>query len=158
MKTMWKMVGVVLLVATGAAVAQEGAPPPPAPTPEQQELIRQQDVQMSGAALQVLQLVDAGSAGEVWVGLSQAVKPLVSQDDFVRQLAADRAQVGNVQSRGEAVVSRFKFEEGGDVPAGLYVSVAFPTRFANMEQPVRELVSFRLDEDQVWRVSGYTLR
>ena len=28
----------------------------------------------------------------------------------------------------------------------------------NMPKPVRELVSFRLDEDRQWRVSGYSLR
>ena len=32
------------------------------------------------------------------------------------------------------------------------------TRFANSAEPVRELISFRLDEDRVWRVSGYSLR
>jgi len=36
--------------------------------------------------------------------------------------------------------------------------VAFATRFANEKAVVRELVSFHLDNDHVWRVSGYTLR
>ena len=47
---------------------------------------------------------------------------------------------------------------GAQVPEGLYINVSLPTRFSNSAQPVRELVSFRLDEDQVWRVSGYSIR
>jgi hypothetical protein len=47
---------------------------------------------------------------------------------------------------------------GAAVPEGLYINVSFPTRFANSAQPVRELVSFRFDEDQVWRLAGYSLR
>ena len=44
------------------------------------------------------------------------------------------------------------------VPEGLYINVSFPTRFAKAPQPVRELVSFRLDEDKTWRLAGYSLR
>jgi hypothetical protein len=44
------------------------------------------------------------------------------------------------------------------VPEGLYINVSFPTRFANSAQPVRELVSFRFDEDRIWRLAGYSVR
>jgi uncharacterized protein DUF4019 len=36
--------------------------------------------------------------------------------------------------------------------------VVYATKFANAPQPVRELVSFHLDNDKTWRVSGYSLR
>ena len=44
------------------------------------------------------------------------------------------------------------------MPAGNYINVVFATRFANAAEPVRELVSFHLDEDKTWRVSGYSVR
>src|SRR3546814_10980716 len=63
-----------------------------------------------------------------------------------------------MSSRGNPAVSRSQFPAGAQVPEGFYLNVAVPTTFAESEQPVRELVSFRLDEDKVWRVSGYSLR
>lgn len=154
----------------GMAMAQQAGTPPqqqaplqqprPAPTPEQQEQIKRQDAELTEAAQAVLQLVDTGNQGltEVWSGLSQAIKPKLALDDFVGQISTDRIRLGAVQSRGQAVVSRSYFQTDGDVPKGFYVNVAFPTRFANAKEPVRELVSFRLDEDRVWRVSGYSVR
>ena len=56
------------------------------------------------------------------------------------------------------MVTRSLFEPGQQVPQGLYINVRSATKFANHAEPVRELVSFRLDEDRVWRVSGYSLR
>lgn len=60
--------------------------------------------------------------------------------------------------RGQGSVTRVKYGPGAQVPEGLYVNVSFPTRFAKAQQPVRELVSFRLDEDKTWRLAGYSLR
>ncbi|MGH8087118.1 MAG: DUF4019 domain-containing protein, partial [Stenotrophomonas sp.] len=65
---------------------------------------------------------------------------------------------GALTSRGQPVVTRVKYGPGATVPEGLYINVSFPTRFANSAQPVRELVSFRLDEDRVWRLAGYSVR
>ncbi|REN18855.1 DUF4019 domain-containing protein, partial [Mycobacterium tuberculosis] len=43
--------------------------------------------------------------------------------------------------------------------AGQYVSVEYETRFANRpDTTLRELVSFHLDTDRVWRFSGYVLK
>ena len=127
-------------------------------TPEQQEQLARQDQDMTRAALQVLQMIDENRIGEVWDLSTEVVKQLVPRDGFVQQVTADRTQLGAPGERGEAMVSRTQFETGGEVPAGLYINVAFPTRFANNPEPVRELVSFRLDEDRVWRVSSYSLR
>ena len=43
------------------------------------------------------------------------------------------------------------------LPAGVYINVEYETRFAT-GPAVTELVSFRLDEDKTWRLSGYALR
>src|SRR3546814_3289589 len=86
------------------------------------------------------------------------MRRLVTRDDFVKQITIDRNKLGEMSSRGNPAVSRSQFPAGAQVPEGFYLNVAVPTTFAESEQPVRETVSFRLDEDKVWRVSGYSLR
>lgn len=113
---------------------------------------------MTQAAAQVVQLVDANRTGEVWDGASSVMKELVTRDDFIRQITTDRNKLGKVVNRGKAVVSRSQFPAGGKVPQGVYINVAVPTKFAKADKPVRELVSFHLDDDKTWRVSGYSLR
>src|SRR3546814_2853036 len=83
---------------------------------------------------------------------------LVPRDHFVKQITIDRNKLGGMSSRGNPAVSRSQFPAGAQVTDGFYLNVAVPTTFAVSEQPVRELVSCRLDEDKVWRVSGYSLR
>ena len=150
--------------ACASAVAQQPAAqsPPDAQsqlTGEQQAQLARQDADMTQAALQVMQLIDQNRAGDVWDGASPVMKQAVSRDDFVNQITTDRNTLGAVSGRANPVVTRTQGgEAGGAVPAGLYINVASASTFANQSQPVRELVSFRLDEDQVWRVTGYTLR
>ena len=127
-------------------------------TPEQRAALERQNAQMTQAAQQVAQLVDANRIGELWDGASQAMKRLVTRDEFVKQITIDRNRLGAVSSRANPAVSRSMFKAGAKVPEGLYINVATATKFANQAQPVRELVSFRLDEDRQWRVSGYSLR
>src|SRR5690554_146610 len=137
---------------------QQQAAQPQQLTQEQQAQLARQDAELTNAATQVVQMIDANRVGDVWDLSTEAVKRIVPRDSFVQQVAADRQRLGAPTARGEAVVTRSQFQEGGEVPAGLYINVAFPTTFANNAEPVRELVSFRLDEDQVWRLSGYSLR
>jgi hypothetical protein len=149
-----------LALCAGSAFAQQPAPAAeePALTEEQRAQLARQDAEMSQAALQVMQLVDAERLGEIWDGASPVMQQAVTRDDFVRQISSDRAALGAVSARANAVVSRTQGQAGGPVPEGLYINVQTATRFANQPEPVRELVSFRLDEDRTWRVSGYTLR
>ncbi|WP_407352356.1 DUF4019 domain-containing protein [Luteimonas sp. R10] len=155
---------VALSACAGVAAAQQPQqqPQPQAQqqqlTPEQQAQLQRQDADMTRAAQQVVQMIDANQAGEVWDMSTAAVKRMVPRESFVQQITGDRQRLGAPSTRGDAVVSRSQFQAGGEVPEGIYINVAFPTKFANNEEPVRELVSFRLDEDKVWRVSGYSLR
>ena len=144
-----------------APAAQPAAAQPPAMeqlTTEQRAALAKQDADMSQAALQVLQMVDGNRIGEVWDGASAAMKQMVSRDEFIKQVTIDRNRLGAVSSRSAPEVSRSLFRAGQQVPEGLYINVRSATTFASNAQPVRELVSFRLDEDRVWRVSGYSLR
>jgi hypothetical protein len=134
------------------------APARPALSPAQQAQLQKQDAEMAAAGLQVAQLVDTNRAAEAWKGASAVARKSVTEQAFVNQLSADRKRLGALTSRGQPVVTRVKYGPGATVPEGLYINVSFPTRFANSAQPVRELVSFRLDEDRVWRLAGYSVR
>src|SRR2546427_577777 len=91
-------------------------------------------------------------------GASAVARRAVPKAAFVSQLTTERARLGALAGRGQPTITRVKYSAGAAVPEGLYINVSFPTRFANSAQPVRELVSFRFDEDQVWRLAGYSLR
>lgn len=162
MRSMLSVVLVSLMATAAPLHAQTGAPATasvaPAPTAQQREAIARQDAQMSAAAARVAELIDAGKAGEVWDGSSQVMRRSVARSAFVDGLQADRARLGALANRGQPTVSRVQYAAGAAVPAGIYLNVSFPTRFAGSAQPVRELVSFRLDEDSTWRVSGYSVR
>lgn len=147
----------MLLLASSAAFAQQPATAPaPQLTPAQQTQVNQQNQQMVQAAVLVVQMVDQGKSDNVWDGASPVAKKIVAKDAFVKQVAADRKMLGAVKSRSVASIGRSS--GGGAAPAGNYVNVAFATQFANAKAPVRELVSFHLDSDNQWRVTGYTLR
>ena len=152
-----------LLLVTTAASAQQAAAPALAVqaqqlTAEQQAQVARQDAEMSGAAAQVIQLMDQGKSAEIWDGASPVAKAVVNRQDFVTQIAADRTRLGAPTERKQVAVTRAAYAAGGAVPAGNYINVVFATRFANAAEPVRELVSFHLDEDKTWRVSGYSVR
>ncbi|MDR7191504.1 DUF4019 domain-containing protein [Luteimonas terrae] len=138
--------------------AQAGAAAQPPLTPEQQAQVARQDAEMGAAALQVMQMIDSNRAGEVWDGASATMKSAVTRDEFVRQLNVDRNRLGAPTKRDQPVVSRSQFGAGEAVPEGIYINVASPTTFASQPEAVRELVSFRFDEDRTWRVSGYSVR
>jgi hypothetical protein len=127
-------------------------------TPQQQAQVQKQDQEMAAAGLKVATLVDAGRAAEAWKGASEVARRAVTEQAFVAQLDGDRKRLGALVSRGQPVVTRVKYKAGAAVPEGLYINVSFPTRFANSAQPVRELVSFRFDDDRIWRLAGYSVR
>ncbi|CRX66854.1 unnamed protein product [Stenotrophomonas maltophilia] len=143
---------------TSPAAAKPATAGAPALTAAHQAQVQKQDAEMGAAALKAAQLVDANRAGELWDGASAVARRAVPKATFVSQLAAERTRLGALAGRGQPTITRVKYSPGAAVPEGLYINVSFPTRFANSVQPVRELVSFRFDEDQVWRLAGYSLR
>jgi hypothetical protein len=152
----------VLLAAAPLAFAQSAATQAPAgaqPTAAQQAAQAQLNQKMANAAAQVAQLVDAGKMGEVWDGASPIAKKAATRDIFIKQISTDRATLGPLTSRTVHDVSYSKSDgKGKDLPVGIYANVAFASKFANAKAPVRELVSFHLESDKTWRVTGYTLR
>ncbi|AXI84288.1 DUF4019 domain-containing protein [Xylella taiwanensis] len=130
----------------------------PTLTPAQQVQLARQNAMMNQAALKVAQLVDAGQIAQIWDGASVVAKQAVRRDAFIEQIGVERGRLGTVIARTHGVVTRVQYGTGMQVPAGLYFNVSFTVRFANASQPLRELISFRQDDDNIWRLSGYSLR
>jgi len=165
MKTCRSILFAVSMASSGFSLAQQPGSPAPATvlqqqpfTSEQRVQIARQNAEMSKAAGLVIQLVDQNKGGEVWEGASSVAKSVVTKDSFVQQISADRQKLGAPVTRSQVAVTRAVYAAGNQVPAGNYINVVFATKFTNAPRPVRELVSFRLDEDKTWRVSGYSLR
>ena len=109
--------------------------------------------------LQAIQMIDQNKTGELWDGATPAARKRVSRDDFVNQVAKARAPLGAAQQRTWVAINRQVVGEGNQELAGQYVSIEYETRFANKANAtMRELVTFQLGDDRVWRFSGYVLR
>lgn len=158
------LLAALLLGASVGAFAQSPAPATPAKaqaaptlTPEQKAQFEKQNAQMAQNSLHIAQMVDQNQAGAVWDQASSVTKQASRRADFVQQVGADRAKLGTPGTRKLAAITRTQ-SKGGPVPAGLYINVSYATQFAKAKQPVRELISFHLDTDRIWRVAGYTVR
>src|SRR3546814_17203056 len=88
------LLSAALLAFIGTAAAQQQAQPAqqqarPAQqqlTPQQQAQLAKQNSDMSKAALQVMQMVDANQIGQIWDNASANIKRLVPRHNFVKQL------------------------------------------------------------------------
>src|SRR5690606_36719217 len=123
------LLSAALLAFIGTAAAQQPAQPSqpsqqqarPALqqlTPQQQAQLAKQNSDMSKAALQVMQMVDANQIGEIWDNASATMKRLVKRDDFLKQSTIDRNRLGTVFSRGNLAVGRSQFPARAQVPEG----------------------------------------
>lgn len=154
----------LLLGAAGAAGAQN---PPETPqqqpatrqlTSEQRAALQKQNEVLVKYADRIIAMIDNGQVGQVWDQASDVAKKTISRDQFVKTTEADRSRLGSVKSRTAAVVTRTISKGNGKLPAGEYVNVNYATQFTKQAKPTHELVSFHLDGDRKWRLSGYTVR
>ena len=159
MKMEFKQTVVAIAVIFGLSVsfnsnAEVAKPTQSAPTINQRDAEKQAE-QMTSAAIQVLNLIDQGKSGEIWEGLSSTIQPKVSKNSFTQRIAEDQRTLGAPSKRQQ--ISAYRSEANGQSksPKGIYYSVIFETNFAKGQG--RELVSFRFDNDQIWRVAGYSL-
>jgi len=144
----------VLAIPCGSAWAQQARPQPVVPSAAQERGIDPNG--LVNAALQVVRMVDEGKAGDAWQGASAASRARYTGRQFTDSLAAQRKVLGVVTSRKWAAVERLTTAGNATLTAGAYANVVLETHFAG-NKVARELVSFRLDEDGVWRLSGYSL-
>lgn len=157
-------VWVLLIGATAVASAQnQPAAAPNQPqvrqlTPEQRAALQKQNEVLVKYADRIIAMIDNRQVGQVWDEASDVAKNAIPRDQFVKLTEADRARLGPVKSRKVAIVTRTIASGRGKLPAGEYVNVNYATQFGNATTPVREKVSFHLDGDRKWRLSGYTVR
>ena len=121
-----------------------------------------QDVEASDmvrGGIQAIQMIDQGKAEELWEGATPATRKRVARTDFLSRVSRSRSPLGAPVQRTWVAVNRQAVADPDADTAGQYVSIEYETRFSNKpDGTLRELVSFHLDRDRVWRFSGYVLR
>lgn len=113
---------------------------------------------MVRGGLQAVQMIDQDKVGELWDGAAPVARKRVPRADFIAMVAKARAPLGAPQQRTWVAVNRQVVNDADPELGGQYVSVEYESRFADRPTPVRELLSFHLDSDRIWRFSGYVLR
>ncbi|MGI4777469.1 MAG: DUF4019 domain-containing protein [Janthinobacterium lividum] len=109
-----------------------------------------------GMGAQVLQMIDAGQAENVWDNASPILKAQVSRQQFNGKSNDQRKAFAASGGRLWLNVSRNRFPQAAPPapPAGLYANVVFLTP-GSAGETLSELISFRLESDNRWRVVGY---
>ena len=107
------------------------------------------------AAESWLKLVDAEQYGESWEQAASLFKNAVTSEQWEQAAGRVRGPLGELVSR--KISSRKYTEQLPGVPDGKYVVIQFDAVFENKASAV-ETVTPMLDEDGVWRVSGYFIK
>lgn len=112
--------------------------------------------QLRDAAMRIAASMDEGKFADMWTSASKSMQGRIKKKEFVKRTGEMRKKLGPAVGRSWIVIHR---EIGGSagLPAGQYASVEFELAPAN-GAPVKELVSFTLDADGVWRLVGYAVR
>ncbi|WP_429441927.1 DUF4019 domain-containing protein [Paraburkholderia sp. GAS33] len=108
-------------------------------------------------ATRVLQQVDSEHYVEVWQGMAPFMQAKLSQEQFANLVRQSRQALGAVSKRGWASVTRIRYTNVAGVPDGLYANVDFATTLAS-GRTLFEKVSFQLENDGQWRLTGYIPR
>lgn len=127
-------------------------------TKEQQAALDQQDRDIAQVASAIVALIDQNKAGEVWDQASPIAKRIISRDDFMKKVARDRSPLGAPGLRMPLGAKHYRYDGTGNLPAGAYINILYDTQFSQPSQPSREMVTFILDSDKVWRFVGYSVR
>ena len=113
--------------------------------------------QVVSAGDEIIRMVDQFRFADLWNSASPATRKVAQQAQFSSDLASNRQPLGAVSSRSWQLLARQTLGADKGVIAGQYLNIEYETRFAKGEVR-RELVSFRFDEDRIWRFAGYVLR
>ena len=154
MKKVLSAIGLILLLNAGIAAAQQ--PPATARTTASPAAGTIEPNAIRDAAMRVVLAIDAGQAAKLWDEASTVTKKSVARDAFVAGINKGRQPLGKIATRNWLSIRR-QFGDGQALPSGMYASAEFLAEAAG-KPPVRELVSFRLDEDGTWRFAGYAVQ
>lgn len=113
---------------------------------------------MLQASASVVQMVDQNKSAEIWDGAAKTAKEAISKQEFVSRITEARKILGEPKARDWAAVRKqIIATSSAAVPAGRYMTVEYESLFG-ADKAARELVTFRLDEDGIWRFMGYALQ
>ncbi len=122
---------------------------PPLPSdPDSQDAAR-------GAALAWLALIDDEKYVESWDEAASLFKSRISRDQWVDAIRSMQAPIGKVRSRSFSGADFHTTLPGA--PDGKYVVIRYRASFEHKEDAV-EIVTPMLDQNDIWRVSGYFIR
>jgi hypothetical protein len=102
-----------------------------------------------------LGLIDKGRYGEGWAQAAGYFKAAVAEEQWQKLMIAFREPLGKAQSRIRISAQYTEFLPGA--PDGEYVVIQYQSSFENKVSAV-ETITPMLDEDGVWRVSGYYIK
>lgn len=109
------------------------------------------------AATVISEAIDRYEVSVVWDASSSIMKTKIPKDQFMASVAQKRSLLGSIQHRDWMAIMRVPLasEENG-LPAGQYMSIRFATR-GTTGQVMQEVISFRLESNNQWKLVGYTL-
>ena len=107
------------------------------------------------AAKTWLSLVDGEKYAESWEEAAQVFKGAIQKEQWVQTMESIRTPIGKNISR-ELTSKRYYTSLPG-APDGQYVVIQFDASFAHKKTTV-ETTTPMLDEDGMWRVSGYFMK
>jgi len=105
----------------------------------------------------VFKQLDTGQYGAVWADSAAFVKARIKQDQFAADMQHARQSVGPVSHRGWAQITRIRYTNSSSMPDGLYANLDYATTLTSGAIAYEKL-SFRLDDDGRWHLTGYVPR
>ncbi len=104
-------------------------------------------------ATRFFELVDAGQYDQSWDECSDYLKNEVSQQDWIKRLAAVRSVAGKLIDRQQEDYT-YTNNMGESIPVGEYMVYHFNSKFENKDQ-LTETVTVMLEADNRWRIAAY---
>jgi len=138
-RTMASLVAVALALSVITAIAQDS----------------DKEKKAVSAAEKWLSMVDKGKYSDSWQGAAEYLRNAINQEQWNRSLQAVRKPLGEVVSR-QMKTATYKTSLPG-APDGEYVVIQFDTSFENKKAAI-ETVTPMMDQDRMWRVSGYYIK
>jgi hypothetical protein len=103
----------------------------------------------------VLAQLDAGKYRQVWHNMAPFAREAQPQTRFLKKTRQAREALGPVTLRGWAHVSRLLIRHATSAPPGFYATVDYMTELQSGRTALEHL-SFWLDGNDQWRLTGYT--
>ncbi|VWC43535.1 membrane protein [Burkholderia lata] len=105
----------------------------------------------------VFKQLAAGQFNDLWLDSADFIKTRFKQEQFASDLRGAWQTVAMVRHRDWERISRDRYTNATTVPDGLYASVDYVTTLTT-GATVYEKVSFRLEGDGHWHLTGYAPR